>query len=127
MSISKETWYLMNDYPINKEENEINNFKLIMNEEKERNDKIEKKLDILYEIIIKIDNQQNILNNFIINEIKQVNNKLEKIIESNKSLIAYFNAINQRDIRELNYKIRGYSSKNFPAINFVKEKSNKNI
>nr|QBK87134.1 MAG: hypothetical protein LCMAC201_00360 [Marseillevirus LCMAC201] len=54
--------------------------------------------------------------------------KLEKLIESNKSLIAYFGAMNERDARDLNYRIRGFSSnKHLPPTSFVPARRNKPI
>lgn len=56
--------------------------------------------------------------------INKVNEKLDKLIQSNKSLIQYFSSINERDVRDLNYKIRMHAIPNnrlFPA-SFVPEK-----
>jgi len=61
----------------------------------------------------------------IIPKLKDMDNKLEKLIQSHKSLIAYF-AVNN-SARDLNYKIRSYSSKGsmMPPTGFVPERSNK--
>jgi len=60
--------------------------------------------------------------------VEDLDYKLEKLIESNKSLIAYFSAMNDRDARDLNYRIRGFSSKNhLPPSKFVPDRRNKLI
>ena len=60
--------------------------------------------------------------------LEDLDNKLEKLIESNKSLIAYFSAMNERDARDLNYRIRGFSSnKHLPPTSFVPTRRNKPI
>ena len=53
--------------------------------------------------------------------------KMDKIIESNKSLIAYFSTMSDHDIRDLNYKIRSYSAKTkqLPPVAFVPERMKK--
>jgi predicted nucleic acid-binding Zn-ribbon protein len=55
--------------------------------------------------------------------LETIHKKLDRLIESNKSLIAYFSSVSDRDIRDLNFKIRGYSSKHMAPIGFVPEKS----
>ena len=58
-----------------------------------------------------------------------IDNKMDRLIESTKNLISYFSAVNDRDARDLNYKIRGYSSKtkHFAPIGFVPERVNKEL
>jgi hypothetical protein len=60
----------------------------------------------------------------VIPTLGDMNAKLEKLIQSHRSLIDYFSAVNERDVRDLNYKIRGYSSKSkhLRPINFVPER-----
>ena len=60
----------------------------------------------------------------IASQLEDMNNKLEKLIQSHKSFIAYFSAINDTDARDLNYKIRSYSNKTnqLPPVNFVPDR-----
>jgi predicted nuclease with TOPRIM domain len=56
--------------------------------------------------------------------INTVNEKIDKLIQSNKSLIQYFSSINERNVRDLNFNIRMNAiahNKLFPAP-FVPEK-----
>ena len=57
-------------------------------------------------------------------EVKRLHQKMDMLIESNKNLIAYFSSLHERDVRELNYKIRSYASKSrpLPPTNFVASK-----
>lgn len=57
----------------------------------------------------------------------EIEAKLDRLIQSNKSLISYFSAINtihnDYDVRDRNLKIRGYAKKSghIPPSNFVPE------
>jgi len=55
---------------------------------------------------------------------ERIETKLDKLINSHKSLISYFSAMNDNNVRDLNYKIRGYSSKTnqIPPVKFVPER-----
>lgn len=55
-------------------------------------------------------------------KLQELDDKLDKVIQSQKSLIAYFTAINDRDARDLNYKLRSYSSKKIAPVGFVPER-----
>ena len=55
----------------------------------------------------------------LVSRMEKLETKLDKLIESNKSMIAYFSA---RDTRDLNYNIRGYKKGAIPPIGFVPER-----
>lgn len=94
MSESKSTWFFMNDYKPIQCESE---------EAPDRLDAIQKQLDSIDK------------------KLDELNNKINKVMQSNKSLIAYYEATNARD---LNYKIRSYSSKSNPQppVNFIPDR-----
>lgn len=50
-----------------------------------------------------------------------IESKLDKLIESHKSMINYFHAMENNDARQLNYKIRAFASGSAPPIPFKPE------
>lgn len=95
------------------------------NPEKGSTDKVDEMETKINEIHSKLEH----LENSVIPKITELDKKLDRLINSNKSLIAYFSAINDRDVRELNYRIRGFSSKKkqIPPVNFVPERSGQKL
>lgn len=67
------------------------------------------------------------LENNVLTRIDNLEKKIDKIIESNKNLISYFTEISIRDSRELNYRIRGYPKGKMPPVNFVADKTTRNL
>ena len=113
---SKNTWFFMPEYP-------------------KEDEKSESTLDTLHDQITQQNSQIEILSKrvenleqYIIPKMDDMDNKLEKLIQSHKSLIAYFGSVSGRDTRELNYKIRSYASKNkLPPTSFVPERMKTDI
>ncbi len=64
------------------------------------------------------------LENKMLPKLEEMDRKLDKLIQSNKSLIAYFSAVSNRDARDLNYRIRGFSSKSkhLSPVSFVPDR-----
>jgi vacuolar-type H+-ATPase subunit I/STV1 len=85
-------------------------------------DKLESQLDRIISIENKLDKTNEKLEKLeeVININKNIDIKIDKLIGSTKSLIAYFNTL---DMRELNYNIRSYSVKHTLPTNFVPERS----
>ena len=83
----------------------------------------------MQEEIVKLNQRVEELEQKLVPKLEDIDTKLEKLIQSNRSLIDYFSAVNERDVRDLNYKIRGYSSKgkHLRPINFVPERLNTDI
>lgn len=67
------------------------------------------------------------LENQVMPKLAELDNKLNKLIESHKSFIAYFSALNDRDVRDVNLRIRGFNGGKFPPMGFVPERSNTDI
>jgi len=60
--------------------------------------------------------------NSIEDNLVSIQDKITKLFESTKSLVQYFNSVHERDIREFNYKLRSYATKQTPPINFFPTK-----
>jgi uncharacterized protein YoxC len=78
--------------------------------------------DILLEKLEKIENKINVLEQDLNTKTEALDNKIEKLLQSTKSLIQYFTSKHDRDIREVNYRLRSYASQHTPPINFVPQK-----
>lgn len=75
------------------------------------------------EKIKNLESQVDYLENNVIARIDNLEKKIDKIIESNKSLISYFTELSIRDSRELNYRIRGFPKGKMPPVGFVADKT----
>lgn len=69
-----------------------------------------------------IDSLQNDLS-YIKDKINYLETLMEKIIDNQTMYKKLYDTLVERDIRELNYNIRGYSSKKLPATHFVTQKN----
>ena len=100
-------WIVVKNYP--DENNQTSFLDLSINKQTEKLEKLEKNYEELSE------------------KVEDINKKLDKLIQSNKSLLEYFSSVRERDIRDLNYVIRGYRSKNMSPIHFVPDRSHNNL
>lgn len=122
------SWFVMKNYNPNDEkiqefgDNSINVFIDKQNEKLEELGRFIESLADKVEIIE--DKLEKLMQS---TKIEEIDIKLDKLIQSNKSLLQYFGSIHERDIRDLNYRIRGYASKNMSPINFVPHRSQKNL
>lgn len=108
----KRSWFFMKEYPNPKADNEESTIDLLLKQVSEQSSQI-----------ASLTNRIENLESHIYPQMANIDHKLEKLIQSHKSLIAYFGSINGRDVRDLNYKIRSYASKNrLPPISFVPER-----
>lgn len=121
-STTKASWFFMRDYkpdPKPEEDDQENESKEDISEMQELLSRLQLQDKALNELGCKVYD----LEQRIIPKLEDLDNKLDKLIQSNKSLIAYFSAISDRDARNLNYRIRTYASKNnhLPPASFVPE------
>ena len=56
-------------------------------------------------------------------QIIRLEQKIDRLTQSQKSLLDYFSSTNKRDYRELNYNIRSYKANNRHPTSFVPSKT----
>ncbi len=119
---STASWFFMRDYPSSEPPENTEQVETTVTGD------MPKQLTAQEEFV-KLNQRVEELEQQIIPKLEDMDHKLEKLIQSHRSLIDYFSAVNERDVRDLNYKIRGYSSKGkqLRPVNFVPERSNTDI
>lgn len=55
--------------------------------------------------------------------LEKMDAQLEKLTQSQRSLIEYFSSLNKRDVRDLNFNIRNFRANKAPPTNFVASKT----